>query len=104
MAMPAMPLKSIKNFQEEGVKVGVGTDGGTGITFCGFLENEFLALSRYGYSNKEIIRMATLGNMEILDIDKEMGSLDKEKWADMVFTGRKPSGQSDGNKKSSYGI
>ena len=67
-----------------------GTDGGTGITFCGFLENEFLALSRYGYSNKEIIRMATLGNMEILDIDKEMGSLDKEKWADMVLLEENP--------------
>ena len=68
----------------DGVKVGVGTDGGSGITFCGHLETEMESLHRYGYSNAEVIRMATLGNMEIVDRAHDLGSLEPGKLADMV--------------------
>ncbi|NNF68210.1 MAG: amidohydrolase family protein, partial [Acidimicrobiia bacterium] len=73
-----------------GVKVGVGTDGGTGITFCGHLETELVALRRYGYSNAEVLRMATLGNMEIVGWADLLGSLDVGKLADMVLLRANP--------------
>ncbi|MBL7162999.1 MAG: amidohydrolase family protein [Anaerolineales bacterium] len=82
--------ESIRNFQEAGVRVGVGTDGGTGITFCGFLENEFEALHRYGYSKAQVLRMATLGNMEILGLEDNLGSLEEGKYADMVLLDDNP--------------
>jgi hypothetical protein len=75
---------SIRSFQDAGVRVGVGTDGGTGVTFCGFLHGELEALHRYGYSKSDVLRMATLGNMEILGLDRERGSLEKGKLADIV--------------------
>lgn len=76
--------QSIERLRSAGVKVGVGTDGGTGITFCGHLETEVEGLHRYGYSNAEVLRMATLGNMEILELDEDLGSIEKGKLADMV--------------------
>lgn len=76
--------KSIDRLRSAGVKVGVGTDGGSGITFCGHLETEMESLHRYGYSNAEVIRMATLGNMEIVDRAHDLGSLEPGKLADMV--------------------
>jgi imidazolonepropionase-like amidohydrolase len=76
--------ESIDRLRSAGVKVGVGTDGGTGITFCGHLETELESLHRYGYSNAEVLRMATLGNMEIVERAQDLGSLEKGKLADMV--------------------
>lgn len=75
---------NIERLHSAGVKVGVGTDGGTGITFCGHLETEMESLHRYGYSNADVLRMATLGNMEIVGQAEELGSLEKGKRADMV--------------------
>ncbi len=77
--------KSFENFKKTGTKVGVGTDGGTGICFAGALEIEFESYLRYGYSTKEIVRMATLGNMEIIKMDDQLGSISENKWADMLF-------------------
>jgi hypothetical protein len=77
--------KSIETLRSAGVRIGVGTDGGNGITFCGHLETEMESLRRYGYSNAEVLRMATLGNMEIVGRAQELGSIDKGKLADMVL-------------------
>lgn len=82
--------ESLKNFRMKGVKVGVGTDGGTGITFTGNLQVEFEAFHRFGYSEAEVLRMATLGNMEILHLDEKLGSIDKGKFADMVIVKDNP--------------
>ena len=76
---------SIERLRAAGVKVGVGTDGGTGITFCGHLDTEMEALHSYGYSNAEVLRMATLGNMEIVGHAEQLGSLESGKLADMVL-------------------
>jgi imidazolonepropionase-like amidohydrolase len=77
--------KSMENFKKAGTKVGVGTDGGSGIGFSGALGLEFDALLRYGYSPKEIVRMATLGNMEIIKLDHQLGSISDGKLADMIL-------------------
>lgn len=82
--------ESFKHFQEADTKVGVGTDGGTGITFIGHLEIEFEALHRYGYAAPEVLRMATLGNMEIMSKDDELGSIEKGKYADLVLLAKNP--------------
>jgi imidazolonepropionase-like amidohydrolase len=76
---------SIERLRAAGVNVGVGTDGGTGITFCGHLDTELAALHRYGYSNAEVLRMATLGNMEIVGHADRLGSIEPGKLADMIL-------------------
>ncbi len=82
--------KSFKNFRKTGTRVGVGTDGGTGICFAGALEIEFELYLRYGYSTKEIVRMATLGNMEIMKMDNQLGSISEDKLADMLLIKNNP--------------
>jgi imidazolonepropionase-like amidohydrolase len=81
---------SFDNFKKAGVKVGVGTDGGSGVCFSGAFDIEFEAYLRYGYSPKEILRMATLGNMEILKKDDQLGSITEGKLADMVLIKEDP--------------
>ncbi len=77
--------ESLRRFQDAGVRVGVGTDAGTGVSFCGSLAPELRSLVRFGYSTPQVLRMATLGNMEILRLDDELGSLQPGKLADMVL-------------------
>ncbi len=82
--------KSFESFREAGVKVGIGTDGGIGISFPGLLESE-LHLSHYlGYSIPEVLRMATLGNMEICGLEKERGSIEPGKKGDILVLGSNP--------------
>ncbi|MGD9365476.1 MAG: amidohydrolase family protein, partial [Desulfobacteraceae bacterium] len=81
---------SFHNFRRAGTKVGVGTDGGTGTCFAGAFEIEFESFLRYGYSSKEIVRMVTLGNMEILKTNDKLGSISKGKLADMVLISENP--------------
>ncbi|MCK5129694.1 MAG: amidohydrolase family protein [Clostridiales bacterium] len=77
--------ESIQNLMNHGVKIGIGTDGGTGITFTGNLQVEFEAFHHFGFTPVEILRMATLGNMEILHLEKDMGSIEIGKFADLVI-------------------
>jgi imidazolonepropionase-like amidohydrolase len=80
----AFAAESLANLREAGVRIGVGTDGGTGITFAGQLEVEIEALRHFGFSAAEILRMATLGNMEILHQEDTFGSIQPGKHADFV--------------------
>ena len=82
--------QSFENFRKAGTRVGVGTDGGTGTCFAGALDIEFESYLHYGYSPKEIIRMATLGNMEIIGKDRQMGSITEGKLADMLLIKENP--------------
>ncbi len=68
----------------------MGTDGGTGLTFVGCLAVEFEGYHRYGMSASEILRCATLTNMEILKMDDQLGSIDEGKYADMVILEMNP--------------
>jgi len=90
MSLQASVRELAQHFQDADTKVGVGTDGGTGITFTGHLEIEFEALHRYGYAAPEVLRMATLGNMEIMSKDDELGSIEKGKYADLVLLAKNP--------------
>ena len=82
--------ESLENLMNRGVKIGIGTDGGTGITFTGNLIVEFEAFHHFGFSPAEILRMATLGNMEILHMEKDLGSIDIGKFADFVILESNP--------------
>lgn len=82
--------ESLMRFQDAGVQVGVGTDAGTGVSFCGSLGTELRTLIRFGYTEAQVLRMATLGNMEILRLADELGSIEPGKYADMVLLGDNP--------------
>jgi imidazolonepropionase-like amidohydrolase len=82
--------QSLANLRDAGVAIGIGTDGGTGVTFCGQLDVEIEALSHFGFAPAEILRMATLGNMEILRQQQDLGSIAQGKLADLVLLDADP--------------
>ena len=77
--------QSLANLREAGVNIGVGTDSGSGITFAGQLDMEVEALLHFGFEDARVVRMATLGNAEILRKDADFGSITPGKMADMVL-------------------
>ena len=82
--------ESLDHLRAAGTKIAIGTDGGTGIAFAGNLQVECEALDRFGFTPAEILRMATLGNMEIIHKEQEMGSIEKGRYADMVILDENP--------------
>lgn len=82
--------ESFENFRRAGVRVGIGTDGGLGTSFSGLVEPELLLSHYLGYSIAEVLRMATLGNMEIAGLERERGSLDPGKVADVLVVAKNP--------------
>jgi len=60
--------------------------GWVGYAFDGL--NQFLIDSCGG--NEEVIRMATLGNAEIFGLDRELGSIEPGKKADLIVLNKDP--------------
>jgi imidazolonepropionase-like amidohydrolase len=84
-------VKSTKMAFEAGVKVGAGTDAGTGYGLAGnnALELEIL-VEDIGLKPMEAIVAATKLNSEIMKMDKEIGTLEPGKMADLIVVDGDP--------------
>src|SRR5262249_13831261 len=83
--------KNIKKLADAGVKFGFGTDTGPPARFPGYfehLEMEFLADA--GLTPAQIIQAATKNSAEFLRVSKDLGTVEKGKWADFVVLGKDP--------------
>lgn len=86
--------KNIKKLADAGVKFGFGTDTGPPARFPGYfehLEMEFLADA--GLTPAQIIGAATKSSAEFLGVAKDLGTVEKGKWADFVVLGKDPLAQ-----------
>ncbi len=72
---------------KKGIKVGLGTDSGCPLTTHYDMRRELYYYSQFveGVDNKFAIYSATLNNAEILGIDKETGSIEVNKSADLLI-------------------
>ncbi len=76
---------------QEGLRVGLGTDGAASnnnLNFFGEMSSG-VKLQKLKYSDqaitaRDILRMAFLGGAEALNMEKEIGSIEKGKWADII--------------------
>jgi len=72
------------------VRIGFGTDTGPPARFSGYFDHwEMELMAELGMSPAEILRSATGRAAEYLGA-KDLGTLEKGKWADLVVLGANP--------------
>lgn len=76
-------LKNVELIKQSGGRVGVGTDSfGTSLSFSGQYWWELSHLKQAGFSNFEVLEMATRINAEIIGLGDSIGTIEPGKLAD----------------------
>jgi imidazolonepropionase-like amidohydrolase len=84
-------FKLVKAFKEAGVPIVAGTDAGVSGVVAGFsLHDELELLVQAGLTPQEAINSATLLSAQWLGIDKQIGSIEIGKLADLVLLDKNP--------------
>jgi imidazolonepropionase-like amidohydrolase len=85
-----MAQQNLKRLADAGVKYGMGTDSGAPGRFPGFLEHwEMELMVEAGLTPSQVIVAATKNAAEFLR-DKDLGTLEIGKWADLIVLGANP--------------
>ncbi|MEH7308080.1 metal-dependent hydrolase family protein [Neobacillus drentensis] len=82
--------ESFKNAYKAGVKIAAGTDAGTPFNVHGDFVTELMLMREQGMSVLEVIHAATYVAAEVLGIEKETGSLEVGKLADLILVEGNP--------------
>jgi imidazolonepropionase-like amidohydrolase len=84
-------VKNLVRLREGGVRIGFGTDaGGTDTCLFGLPWLEMRLMSEAGMGNYEILETATRINAEVIGLDRELGTIETGKIADMVLVEGNP--------------
>ena len=85
-------LQNVKKLHDAGVLVALGTDSGAfPIRAQGFAEHlELELLVEAGLSPQDVIRIATLNAARVLRVEKDYGSIEKGKIADLLILNANP--------------
>ena len=83
-------LKSIHLAREAGVRIAAGTDAGTPFNLHGQNLGELKRLVELGYSPTEAIESGTRVASQVLGIEKELGTIEEGKLADLVVVEGNP--------------
>lgn len=83
--------KNLKKLYDAGVNIGFGTDSGPPVRFQGYFEHWEMELMRdAGFKPAEILQLATQKAAKCLSLEKDLGTLEKGKWADLVVMAKDP--------------
>lgn len=83
-------MHNLKKLSDAGVKIGFGTDSGPPARFQGYSEHRELELMvDSGLTPMQVITDATRNAAEFLRA-KDLGTLERGKWADLIVLGRNP--------------
>lgn len=84
-------LSSLRLAKEAGIKMAMGTDAGTPFNFHGknALELE-LMVDLGGFTPQEAIEAATLGAARVVGLERELGSIEEGKLADIIVVRGNP--------------
>jgi cytosine/adenosine deaminase-related metal-dependent hydrolase len=77
-------VSPVPQMRERGVRVGMGTDGLWSSPSMNLFEETLFALKQYGFDGPTGLRLATLEGARALSIERETGSLEVGKWADLA--------------------
>ncbi len=70
--------------RKEGLKLGIGSDAGVPLTPHDDIVMEMEIFTEYGFSNFEVLKLATYGNAELLKLQDKIGSIEVGMEADIV--------------------
>jgi imidazolonepropionase-like amidohydrolase len=70
--------------------MGCGNDGGIPFVFHGAIGLEMYFFEQWGHKTADILKMATINNAKILGLEKEIGSIEAGKAADIVIFKKNP--------------
>jgi imidazolonepropionase-like amidohydrolase len=83
--------RNLKRLYDAGVRTGFGTDTGPPARFSGYFEHwEMELMVESGLTPAQVIRTATSDAADYLGASKDLGSLEKGKWADLVVLEKNP--------------
>lgn len=83
--------RNLKTLYDAGVNIGFGTDSGPPVRFQGYFEHWEMELMRdAGFKPSEILTIATRNSARCLGIDKDLGTLEKGNWADLIALDKNP--------------
>jgi imidazolonepropionase-like amidohydrolase len=81
---------NVSKLYEAGAKFCCGNDGGTPLSFPGYLVVEMEIMEWLGVSRRDILRSATINAAGLLDLEGELGSLEAGKLADILVLSANP--------------
>ncbi len=83
--------QNLKKLYDAGVKIGFGSDSGPPLRFQGYFEHwEMELMNQAGLKPEEIIPIATRNTAQCMGLIKDLGTLEKGKWADLVVLSKNP--------------
>jgi len=82
---------NLKKLHDAGVKIAFGTDTGVPLRIPGYFEHwEMQLMSESGIPARDIIVAASKNASEFLGVSKDLGTLEKGKWADLIVLAKNP--------------
>jgi imidazolonepropionase-like amidohydrolase len=83
--------ENLKKLHDAGVKIAFGTDTGVPLRIPGYFEHwEMQLMAEAGVPPRDIIMAASKQASEFLGVQKDLGTLEQGKWADLVILTRNP--------------
>lgn len=83
-------VESVKKAYEKGVPIALGTDAGTPFNYHNNTAYEMELLARLNIPNMDILKMATINSARCVGVEKDYGSIEVGKQADLVCLNENP--------------
>lgn len=81
---------TVEKLYQAGATMCCGNDGGTPLSFPGYMVSEMVILEWLGMSRADILKAATLNGAGLLELEGEIGSLEAGKLADILVLSANP--------------
>lgn len=83
-------VESVKKAYEKGIPIALGTDAGTPFNYHNNTAYEMELLARLNIPNMDILKMATINSARCVGVEKDYGSIEVGKQADLVYLNENP--------------
>ena len=86
-----VPNRNLKRLSDAGIPISMGTDTGPTGRFQGYFElMEMELMGRAGLTPRQVLESATRQAARCMSLDRDLGTIEPGKWADLVVLDRDP--------------